>query len=304
MASRTLRLSVLLPALLLVAACGAPGAAGGPSRSGEDAPSATDVVPAARRLRLATTTSTEDSGLLAAILPDFERRFGARVEVIAAGTGQALKLGENGDVDVVLVHDREREDAFVAAGFGTRRSDVMYNDFIVVGPPADPAAIRTATTAREAFQRIADAGATFLSRGDDSGTHSRELALWAGAELTPTAELGWYKSLGQGMGETLIAANEQRGYTLSDRGTYLALRSKLPDLVVLVGGASIAAARDPALLNPYGVIPVNPARHPGIAADLADQFARWIVSPETQRAIGEYGVGELGQPLFYPAVKP
>ncbi len=242
--------------------------------------------------------------MLAAILPDFERRYGVTVEVIAAGTGQALKLGENGDVDVVLVHDREREEAFVVAGFGTRRSDVMYNDFVVVGTPSDPAGIKRAATASEAFRAIAGAGATFLSRGDDSGTHFKERALWAGAELTPTAALGWYKSLGQGMGETLVAANEQRGYTLSDRGTYLALRSKLPDLAVLVGGASIAEARDPALLNPYGVIPVNSARHHGIAGDLADQFVRWIVSPETQRAIGEYGVLEFGQPLFYPVVKP
>ena len=290
---RVLRLHLCLLSIMLVAACGAPALTGRAPFS-----------PAVRPLRLATTTSTEDSGLLAAILPDFERRYGATVDVIAAGTGQALKLGENGDVDVVLVHARSREDEFVARGFGTRRADVMYNDFVIVGPRADPAAVGSAASARDALRDIANAGATFLSRGDDSGTHTKEQALWASAAFTPTAELGWYKALGQGMGETLIAANEQRGYTLSDRGTFLAMQAELPDLGVLVGGASIADARDSALLNPYGVIPVNPARHRGIAGELAEQFAGWLVSPHTQRAIGEYGVDEFGQPLFYPAAKP
>jgi tungstate transport system substrate-binding protein len=285
-------LGALLGALL-VAACGTAPAA--PA-------SAPASAPAAQRLRLATTTSTADSGLLEAILPGFERRFRARVEVIAVGTGQALTLGENGDVDVVLVHARAQEDAFVAAGFGVGRRDVMYNDFIVVGPPTDPAGIAGLPAAAEAFRLIATAQAAFISRGDDSGTHSRERSLWATAGITPTSELGWYRSVGQGMGETLVFANEQGAYTLSDRGTFLAMRDKLPDLTVMVGGASVAENTDKALLNPYGVIVVNPARHPEVNAELAEQFAVWLVEPETQQQIGAFGQERYGQPLFYPGV--
>jgi tungstate transport system substrate-binding protein len=240
--------------------------------------------------------------LLKAILPDFERRYNVKVDVIAVGTGQALKLGEQGDADILLVHARDREDAFVASGAGLTRRDVMYNDFVLVGPAADPLDLRGKTKVGDALRAISEAHAPFLSRGDDSGTYSKERALWASAGISPTSEVNWYKSLGQGMGETLIATNEQRGYTLSDRGTFLSMKARLPDLAVLVGGETIADNTDAMLRNPYGIIPVNPSNHPGIAADLAEQFAEWLIAPETQRAIGKFGKDTFGQPLFYPAV--
>jgi len=255
-------------------------------------------------LRLATTTSTADSGLLEAILPSFEEAFNARVDVVAVGTGQAIELGQNGDADVILVHARAREDEFVAAGFGLARSDVMYNDFIVVGPQADPAGIQGLATATEAFAAMAAAEAPFASRGDDSGTHTKELFVWTAARLEPSPDQDWYLSLGQGMGETLQFANESGAYTLADRGTYLAQRDNLPDLMILFGGKSIAENPDAKLYNPYGVIPVNPELHEGIQAELAQQFAEWLTSVETQEQIGSYGVDRFGQPLFYPDSEP
>lgn len=250
-------------------------------------------------LRLATTTSTADSGLLTAILPTFEEQYNARVDIVAVGTGQAIALGEAGDADVILVHARGREDAFVAAGHGLYRADVMYNDFVLVGPASDPAGVRGMTLAHEALTVIADAAAPFASRGDDSGTHSKEKALWSIAGLTPDPTSSWYNSLGQGMGDTLTYANETGAYTLTDRGTFLALQSNLPNLVVIVGGASIADNRDPDLLNPYGVIPVNPDKG-NINQELAELFVNWLATPETQAAIGAFGVEVYGQPLFYP----
>lgn len=250
-------------------------------------------------LRLATTTSTADSGLLDAILPAFEEAYNARVDVVAVGTGQAIALGEAGDADVILVHARAREDAFVADGHGTARSDVMYNDFILVGPTEDPAGVQGMTSVSEALQAIAAASSPFASRGDDSGTHTKELSLWENAGLTPDTASGWYQSLGQGMGDTLTFANETGAYTLTDRATFLALQENLPDLLILVGGNSIADNADPDLLNPYGVIPVNPNKD-GINEDLAQDFVEWITSEETQTAIGEFGVDTYGQPLFYP----
>ncbi|MCI0396743.1 MAG: substrate-binding domain-containing protein [Chloroflexi bacterium] len=250
-------------------------------------------------LRLATTTSTEDSGLLEAILPDFEARYNARVDVVAVGTGQALALGEAGDADVVLVHARSQEDAFVAGGHGLARRDVMFNDFIVVGSPADPASVEGMALAAEALAAIAATQAPFASRGDDSGTHSKEKSLWAAAGVSPEPGNGWYYSLGQGMGDTLIFANERGAYTLADRGTFLAQQANLPNLAVMVGGATISDNSDPALLNPYGVIPVNPDKG-GINEELAAQFVNWLTSVETQEAIGEYGRDQYGQPLFYP----
>lgn len=254
-------------------------------------------------LRLATTTSTADSGLLDAILPAFEEKYNARVDVVAVGTGQAIALGEAGDADVILVHARAREDAFVAEGHGTGRFDVMYNDFILVGPADDPAGVSGMTTAAEALAAIAAAGAPFASRGDDSGTHTKELSLWEKAGVTPDPAGGWYNSLGQGMGETLTFANEAGAYTLTDRGTYLSMRDNLPNLVVVVGGDSIADNADPALLNPYGVIPVNPDKSDAINNKLANQFAEWITSAEVQEKIGQFGVDKFGQPLFYPDAK-
>jgi tungstate transport system substrate-binding protein len=249
-------------------------------------------------LRLATTTSTADSGLLDAILPGFEAEHNARVDVVAVGTGQAIEIGEAGDADVILVHARAREDAFVEEGHGLTRADVMYNDFILVGPSDDPAGISGMTTAAEALAAVAAAGAPFASRGDDSGTHTKELSLWEAAGVTPEGE--WYSSLGQGMGETLTYANEAGAYTLTDRGTFLAMGDALPNLTVVVGGASIADNADPGLLNPYGVIPVNPDKSENINGELAEMFVQWITSAAVQEMIGAYGVDTFGQPLFYP----
>ncbi len=282
-------LALLAALLLALAACAAPPAAQTPTEP-----------PAPQVLRLATTTSTADSGLLDAILPAFEAAHGARVEVIAVGTGQALELGERGDVDVVLVHSRSREDAFVEAGYGVGRRDVMYNDFVIVGPSDDPAGVAATGTARDAFSAIMAAEAPFASRGDDSGTHTKELSIWASAGVTPTPELGWYRSLGQGMGETLITAEELGAYTLADRATWLATSANLPRLRLLFGGERIDANPDPALYNPYGVIPVNPERHPTVNAALAEAFAAWLTSPETQAAIGAFGTDTHGQALFFP----
>lgn len=245
--------------------------------------------PGAGRLVLATTTSTADSGLLDAILPDFEAQAGVAVDVIAVGTGQSLKLGEDGNADVVLVHARNLEDAFMEAGHGVRREDVMYNDFVIVGPAGDPAAIQGSATAAEAFTKIAEAGAPFVSRGDESGTHNKELSVWKVAGIEPAGD--WYISAGQGMGAVLTMANEQQAYTLSDRATYLARTLEGTDLVILMEG-------DPALFNPYGVIAVNPDKNPAIQADLANQFIDWITSVPTQEKIGQFGVEEFGQSLF------
>ena len=253
-------------------------------------------------LRLATTTSTEDSGLLDAILPDFEKKYNARVDVVAVGTGQAIALGEAGDADVILVHARSREDAFVEAGHGINRRNVMHNDFILVGPAADPAGVKGMTSAVDARAAIAAAEAPFASRGDDSGTHVKEMSLWEKAGITPVSG-GWYSSLGQGMGDTLTFANEAGAYTMTDRGTYLAMRQNLPNLVIVVGGETIADNVDPAMLNPYGVIPVNPAKSSAINGDLAEKFAAWITSAEVQQKIADFGVDKFGSPLFYPDAK-
>lgn len=299
-------ITVLL-ALLAMVACGGGNAAPAAEPTAEaaaptEAPAEPTEAPAAEAepqvLRLATTTSTADSGLLDAILPDFEAKNNARVDVVAVGTGQAIEIGEAGDADVILVHARAREDAFIEEDHGTARYDVMYNDFILVGPAEDPAGVQGMATAAEALTAIAAAEASFASRGDDSGTHTKELSLWEKAGITPEGD--WYNSLGQGMGETLTFANESGAYTLTDRGTYLSMRDNLPNLVVVVGGESIAENGDSSLLNPYGVIPVNPDKSEAINAELAQAFAEWITSPEVQAMIGEYGVETFGQPLFYP----
>lgn len=262
------------------------------------------AAPEPRALRLATTTSTEDSGLLTVILPDFEEAFNARVDVVAVGTGQAIELGRNGDADVILVHSPSRERAFVEEGFGRQRHVVMYNDFVLVGPADDPAGIAALGSAAEALATLAAARAPFASRGDDSGTHSKELSLWEAAGLAPDPAQGWYLSLGQGMGETLLFANERRAYTLADRGTFLAQRDNLPDLKILFGGQTIAENPDPALYNPYGVIAVNPDLHEGIRAELAADFIAWLISVETQEQIAAFGLEQFGQPLFYPDSAP
>jgi tungstate transport system substrate-binding protein len=250
-------------------------------------------------LRLATTTSTYDSGLLDDILPDFEDKFNARVDVIAVGTGQAIALGESGDVDVILVHAREKEDEFITEGHGTVRLDVMYNDFILVGPNDDPADIKYTNGAADAFTAIALSQSIFASRGDDSGTHYKELSIWKTSGITIDPYNEWYKSLGQGMGDTLLFANETNAYTLVDRGTYLSMKDNLPNLTILFGGSSINSNPDATLFNPYSVIPVNPNKR-GINTHLVEAFTDWITSHEVQTMIKKLCNEKAGQQLFYP----
>jgi tungstate transport system substrate-binding protein len=242
---------------------------------------------AKEHLRLATTTSTENSGLLTALLPPFEHANDCQVDVIAVGTGKAIKLGETGDVDVVLVHARSKEDQFVADGFGIDRRDVMYNDFVILGPAADPAGIAGSKDAAAALGEIAAAKATFVSRGDDSGTHSREKQLWKTAGIIPAGN--WYLEAGRGMGEVITMATERGGYTLSDRGTYLAYKTKT-DLRIAVEG-------DPGLFNPYGVIMVNPQKHPHVKAGLAKKFLDYLTSKQAKDLITGFRRG--GEQLFY-----
>ncbi len=242
-------------------------------------------------LTLATTTSTENSGLLTYILPDFEKRYEAEVHVVAVGTGQALEIASRGDADLVLVHARSQEDAFMEAGHGLLRKDVMYNDFIIIGPDEDLAGISGLTDAAFAFAKIAEAESTFISRGDESGTHTKELQIWEKAGLEPKGS--WYISAGAGMGAVLTMAQEKGAYTLTDRGTYLARTLKGLDLPILVEGDAI-------LFNPYGVIVVSPEKHPGVNSELAEKFVEWLTSLETQKLIGQFGVEEFDQPLFVP----
>ncbi|MFP3897661.1 MAG: substrate-binding domain-containing protein, partial [Anaerolineales bacterium] len=263
-----------------------------PTETPDEAETVSDEV---QTLTLATTTSTDNSGLLGYLLPFFEKEYNVEVEVIAVGTGQALQTGEDGNADVLMVHARSLEDAFMEAGHGVRREDLMYNDFVIVGPPDDPAGIEGMSDAPEAFVQIAEEEATFISRGDDSGTHTKEKAIWEEVGADPSG--GWYVSAGQGMGEVLTMADEQQGYTLSDRATYLARTLESTDLEILVEG-------DPILFNPYGVIAVNPEKSPEINAELANQFIDWLISVPTQEKIGEFGVEEFGMPLFTPDSEP
>lgn len=241
-------------------------------------------------LILATTTSTQDSGLLDVLVPMFEKETGIVVKVIAVGTGEALAMGRRGDADVLLVHSRKAEDAFMAEGLGSLRHDVMYNDFVLVGPPADPAGVKGMEVV-EAMRKIAAAPALWVSRGDNSGTHKKEQELWKLAGVTPPSG-GWLISTGQGMGETARIASEKQGYTLIDRGTYLAQRASLA-LVIL-------SERSKDLFNPYGVIVVKPEKLPKVHAAEAKRFADWLVSPAVQKVIGEFGREKYGQSLFIP----
>ena len=244
------------------------------------------------RLKLSTTTSTENSGLLYDLLPPFEKRFNVKVDIIAVGSGKAIKLGENGDADVVLVHERDFEDKFVADGYGVNRRDVMHNDFVVIGPTADPAGVSKAKTAAEAFKLIAKKRATFVSRGDKSGTHTKELSLWRKAGAKPAGS--WYMESGMGMGEVLIMAYEKGAYTLTDRGTYLVFQKEGKiNLPILFEG-------DPTLFNPYGIIAVNPARHPSVNYVMAMALIGWVTSQEGQRIIADFGKEKYGSPLFFP----
>jgi tungstate transport system substrate-binding protein len=256
--------------------------------SGEMAYTTTENV---GKLTLATTTSTRDAGLLPYILPDFEAKYQAKVEVVAVGSGQALELGKKGDADVLLVHSPAAEKEFVKGGFGVNRRDVMYNDFVIVGPSADPAGIRGITSAAEAFKKIAASSASFVSRGDGSGTDVKEKSLWKLAGIEPKGD--WYKSVGQGMGVVLTQANEMPAYTLSDRATYLARTKEGLKLEVLV-------EKDNALFNPYGIIAVNPEQHANVNYAGAMTFIDWLTSLPVQEKIAEFGKADFGQSLFVP----
>ncbi len=247
-----------------------------------------------RSITLASTTSTEQSGLFGHVIPLFKEATGIDVRVVAVGTGQALELGRRGDADALLVHDRAGEDKIVAEGFGLDRRDVMHNDFVVVGPGSDPAGVRGMGDASAALAKVASAKAPFASRGDDSGTHRAELRLWktAGVEVKG-AEGGWYRELGQGMGPTLNTAAGMGAYVLTDRATWANFKNR-QGLEVLVEG-------DPKLFNPYGSILVNPAKHPGVKAELAKAWHEWLTGAEGQKAIASYRIG--GEQLFFPDAK-
>jgi tungstate transport system substrate-binding protein len=266
-------------------------------------------------LTMSTTTSTESSGLLDVLLPEFKKDTGIEVKVLAKGTGAALKDGMDGNVDVVFVHAKKKEAEFVEKGFGTQRYAVMHNDFIIVGPPADPAGIKGSKDSIEALEKIAAAKAPFISRGDDSGTHTKEQEIWAKTSLKleetcqklvisgkeaqvvakkPENSDVWYYSIGQGMGKTLTFADEKNAYAIADRGTYIAYKwGKTPavDLEILFEG-------DETLANPYGVIPVNPKKFPHVKYDLAQQFADWLMSARGQKVIADFKLE--GKQLFFP----
>jgi tungstate transport system substrate-binding protein len=247
-----------------------------------------------RYITVASTTSTEQSGLFAHLLPAFTKKTGIAVRVVALGTGQALDVGRRGDADVVFVHDRPAEDKFVAEGFGVDRRDVMYNDFIVVGPRSDPAKVAGMKDVAAALKKIADAKAPFASRGDRSGTHQAELRYWKMAGVDPEGGKGsWYRSTGSGMGPTLNTASSMNAYALADRGTWLNFRNR-GDLAIVVEG-------DKRLFNPYGVMLVNPAKHPHVKAAEGKAFIDWLVSPEGQQTIASYKID--GERLFFPDAK-
>jgi len=266
-------------------------------------------------LKMSTTTSTQASGLLEVLLPELEKDTGIQVKVFAKGTGAAIRDGMDGNVDVIFVHAKDREKQFVADGYGTKRYAVMHNDFVIVGPPADPAGIDGMKDAAAALEKIARSGGEFISRGDDSGTHTKEQALWQSTDLklekqsmtivkggknvevsflSPPGLGKWYQSIGQGMGKTLTFADEKRAYTLADRGTYIKYKFGSQNPIEL----DILCEGDPALYNPYGVIPVNPKKFPHVKYDLADEFARWLVAERAQKLIRDYRV--LGKQMFIP----
>jgi len=272
------RLPAALALLLLLATAAIWGCGGGAQRRSE--------------LILATTTSTQDSGLLDQWVPMFEKENPYSVKVIAVGSGAALGMARNGEADVLLVHSPEAEEELVKEGYAIERKAVMHNDFVIVGPPGDPAGIRGVASAADAFSRISDSRAVFISRGDDSGTHSKEKEVWkvAVGDVRPTEE--WYVEGGKGMADTLRIADEKRAYTLTDRGTFLSLKGQL-DLEVLVEG-------DPLLFNDYSVMVVNPERWPGVNVEGARAFASFAVSPGAQEFLNVFGTERYGEQLFYP----
>lgn len=279
----SLLFSLLIVLALVLGAC-APAAA---PASEEPAP------PANPNLILATTTSTQDSGLLDVLVPMFEEQTGYTVQTVAVGTGAALAMGQEGNADVLLVHAPASELPLMEAGDAKDRMLIMHNDFVIVGPAADPAGIKGTAVAADAFAMIAGVEATFISRGDDSGTNKKELSIWKGTDYDPNADKpAWYVESGQGMGATLVIASEKQAYTLTDRATYLANKDNL-DLEILVEG-------DAVLLNVYHVMTVNPEKWSGVNYDGALAFAKFLTDPATQAVIGQFGVGKFGQPLFFP----
>lgn len=268
-------------------------------------------------IKMSTTTSTQDSGLLDVLLPEFKKDTGIEVQVLAKGTGAAIRDGEDGNVDVIFVHDPDREAKFVSEGFGTQRYAVMHNDFVILGDPSDPAGIKGRKDVAAALKAIADKEVNFISRGDESGTHFKELAMWKlsgvpmeksvkkvqkggqETEVVFEAPAGrWYLSIGQGMGKTLIMAAEKKAYTLSDRGTFISQKFGIANPTPL----EIMVEGDEALFNPYGLIPVNPAKHPHVKIEPAKKFADWLVSERGQKVIADYKL--KGQQVFYPDAKP
>lgn len=238
-----------------------------------------------------STTSTQNSGLLDYLAPRIQEATGVTIRVVAVGTGQALKNAQNGDGDLLLVHARELEDRFVSEGWGTRRYDLMYNDFVIIGAPSDPAAVSDETTAIGAFSAIARTGSKFISRGDSSGTHVKELSIWGDAGIDPMRASGeWYLESGSGMGTTINVAVEERAYTLADRGTWISFGNKKDHRIVLEG--------DPVLFNPYGLIPVDPARHPHVRFEAAQAVVDWLVGADGQQAIADFKLD--GKQLFFP----
>lgn len=292
-----LRRSVAVLALVaLVAGCG------GAKQQPQDQTPPTDSTeqteqteqtqtPATKEIILATTTSTQDSGLLDVMIPMFEEKTGYTVKTIAVGTGQALKLGENGEADVLLVHAPDSEKPLVESGVAINRRLVMHNDFILIGPPDDPAGVKETTTAADAFAKIAEAEAIFVSRGDDSGTHKKELSLWEAAGVEPTGN-AWYQETGQGMGATITVANEKQAYCLTDRATYLAQKKNI--------NLEIVSEGDAPLLNIYHIMEVNPEKYPMVNHEGAKAFADFFLSEEGQETIRTFGVDTYGEPLFFP----
>lgn len=251
-------------------------------------------VSVAAELRMAVTTSFHNSGLSDVLLPEIKKDIDLDVRLLVVGTGQALKLGRAGDVDAILVHSKAAEEEFIAEGFGTHRREIMYNDFVFVGPKGDPASIGEAQTAADALQKIASTSSIFASRGDDSGTHKKELALWTGAGLAPSSfDASWYRSTGSGMGATLNTASGMNAYAMSDRASWLKFQNK-GDLKLLFSG-------DPLLFNQYAFLPVNPERHDHVKSDLVEQLEDWLTSEKAQSLIGAYEIN--GTALFTPNAK-
>ena len=284
-------LALALVLALALAACAAPATAPTPTAAPNPAATTAPAKPAIVEVILATTTSTRDSGLLDVLIPDFEKKTGHKVKMIAVGSGAAIALGERGEADVLLVHSPAAEVAFMNAGHGTKRLLVMHNDFVIVGPKSDAAGIKSIPKVADAFKAIAAKGSLFISRGDASGTDTAEKNVWKAAGITAKGQ-SWYQETGQGMGETLKVASEKDAYTMTDRATWLATQKNL--------GLGLLMEGDPVLLNIYHVIPVDPKKNDKMNAPGGEAFAQYMVAPDTQKLIGTFGVEKYGGALFFP----